>query len=374
MNQCHNVNPSFIEPNSKSKTDSKPFFSIGLTTYNRPELLKQTLSSIMKQTFSDFEVLVGNDYVQEPLCAELLGIRDQRIRFVNHSPRLGEGRNMNALLKMGRGRYFTWQCDDDLYAPNFLEDVYSALVKFKFPLCIFTSYEFIYGTSFHNVENTLSGQAQIFSGRQFTRKYWSGRLKAIGCTGVYRNEYLQELGGVQFLVDIHNPLYSEYLLLVQVGLQEHVAHIDKPLILYRIHEDAWGCITNDLLLYKQAGENLLQKSITVFKNHKLRNDFCQNIAYILYFIVTDYFNKARSHDALLSRLKVVPFFFSLKKQFKSLKGTDLYWKAMLSWGWIGVRLFWILGTRFNLKAALFPILLKFVRTFLSLFGRHRYEP
>ena len=40
-----------------------PFFSIGVTTYNRKELLKQTLISIINQTFTDFEVIVGNDYI-----------------------------------------------------------------------------------------------------------------------------------------------------------------------------------------------------------------------------------------------------------------------------------------------------------------------
>ena len=126
----------------------KPFFSIGVTTYNRPEMLKQTLMSISAQTFSDFEVIVGNDYVQDPLSAELLGIMDSRIRFINHPQNLGEASNMNTLLNLSRGRYFTWQCDDDLYAPNFLGEVHSTLLKFNCPTCVFTAYEFIYGTSF----------------------------------------------------------------------------------------------------------------------------------------------------------------------------------------------------------------------------------
>ena len=156
---------------------STPFFSIGVTTYNRPELLKQTLVSIIAQTFTDFEVIVGNDYVQEPLSADLLNIRDPRIQFVNYAQNLGEARNMNTLLDLSRGRYFTWQCDDDLYAPNFLEEVHSALIKFNLPPCVFTSYEFIHGTSFPDLTKTLSGKGQIFSGRDFLGKYWSGDLK-----------------------------------------------------------------------------------------------------------------------------------------------------------------------------------------------------
>ena len=81
----------------------KPFFSIGVTTYNRPEMLKQTLMSISAQTFSDFEVIVGNDYIQEPLSAELLGIMDPRIRFINHPQNLGEARQYEHLARSEPG-------------------------------------------------------------------------------------------------------------------------------------------------------------------------------------------------------------------------------------------------------------------------------
>ena len=190
-----------MESDGKGNPSSAPFFSIGVTTYNRPELLKQTLASIFDQTFSNFEVIVGNDYVQEPLSVELLGIFDPRIRFVNHPRNLGEVKNMNALIDLGQGRYFTWQTDDDLYAPNFLEDVHSALVKFDFPTCVFTSFEFIRGGAFTDFEKIPGGQGQMLSGRRFLRMYWSGRLNAMGCSGVYNKAHLKRIGGVESLAD-----------------------------------------------------------------------------------------------------------------------------------------------------------------------------
>ena len=137
-----------------------PLFSIGVTTYNRRELLKQSLASIINQTFSDFEVIVGNDYTQEILSAEILGIQDPRIRFINHPQNLGEVGNMNALLEMSRGKYFTWQFDDDLYATNFLETVHSTLIKFNFPSRVFTSHSFFYGSSFPKVAKNINAQLQ----------------------------------------------------------------------------------------------------------------------------------------------------------------------------------------------------------------------
>lgn len=69
--------PTSIHHSDSENRGSAPFFSIGITTYNRPDLLKQTLDSISAQTFADFEAIVGNDYAEEPLSAELLGITDR---------------------------------------------------------------------------------------------------------------------------------------------------------------------------------------------------------------------------------------------------------------------------------------------------------
>jgi glycosyltransferase involved in cell wall biosynthesis len=336
-------------------------------------MLKQTLMSISAQTFSDFEVIVGNDYTNESLSAEFLGIMDSRIRFINYPQNLGEAQNMNTLLDLARGRYFTWQCDDDLYAPNFLGEVHSALVEFDYPTCVLTAYEFIYGNSFPQLAKTLSGQGKIFSGRHFLRMYWAGKLKAMGCTGVYEKKYLKQIGGVECLTDTSTPLYSEHLLLVRAGLLERVAHIAEPLVKYRIHEDAWGCTAKDLSLYKQACHNLIRESVTVFSDSKLRGDFRQNIASILKFVVFEYFGKARAGDGCLSRHWTVPFFFSLKKQFKPLRGSALYWIALVGWAWTGGKLVWWLGTKFNFKAAISPILFRLEQTLHSLFRRQRRD-
>ena len=361
---------SAVKSDNKGIHASPPFFSIGVTTYNRPEFLKQTLVSITTQTFEDFEVIVGNDYVQEPLSADLLGITDSRIRFINHPQNLGEARNMNTLLNLSRGRYFTWQCDDDLYAPNFLGDVHSALVGFNYPSCVFTGYEFIYGNSFPELDKTPSGQGKIFSGRHFLGMYWAGKLKAMGCTGVYDKNYLKQIGGVECLTNTSTPLYSEHLLLVRAGLLQHVAHIAEPLLKYRIHEDAWGCTARDLSLYGQAGHNLIRESIKVFSHSKLRGDFRNNLSAILKFVVFEYFGKARAGDGFLSRHWTIPFFFTLKKPLDSLKGSELYRIALLCWCWTGVRLVWWLGTKFNFKAVVSPVLLNFARTLRLPFGRH----
>ena len=340
-------------PADKAKDrNSAPFFSIGVTTHNRPALLQQTIHSIKAQTFSDFEVIVGNDYTAEPLSLGDLGINDTRVRVVNHPQNMGEIRNMNSLLHLARGRYFTWLSDDDLYDPEFLAKVYSALVKFSFPVCTYTSFEYVEDELSHESRQYKSKPAQLLSGREFLGMYWSAKLKAMGCTGVFDAEYLREIGGVEYMADTSFALYSEHLLLVRTGLLEQVAYIDEPLVKYRIHERSWGCTSKDLALNRQAGKNLVNESARILADPKLKDDFRQNIASLLKFVVVEFFSKLRAQDSCFSRLKAIPHLLLLRKQFQTLKGSSLYWDAQISWGYISATLIWWLCTRFNVRAML----------------------
>jgi glycosyltransferase involved in cell wall biosynthesis len=329
-----------------------PTFSIAVTTFNRPELLRETLLSILAQTFSDFEVLVGNDYTEEPLTTSQLDLEDSRIRIVNHPRNLGEADNMNALLDLSQGRFFTWQCDDDLYAPTFLAEVHSAISSSNHPVSVFTSYGIIHGVSPSGQQAIPSQPVCTYTGRDFLAKYLSGQIKAMGCAGVFPREYLVGLGGVECLAQTNRPLYSEHLLLLLAGLQDQVMHIDTPLVTYRIHDTSWGASTTDLLLYGEACKGLLGRGIAVLSSPGVRVDFRRNLTALLRFVTGEYFGKARAGEGAFSRNRVIPFFFSLRAEFAPLSGTTMHRTALLVWMRTGLVLAVWLCTRFNLRAAL----------------------
>ncbi len=307
-----------------------PFFSIGVTTYNRRELLKQTLLSILDQSFKDFEVIVGNDYTQETLSPELFGIDDPRVRFVNHPENLGEVDNMNALLGLSRGRYFTWQADDDLYAPEFLSNIHEALTQSGFPACAFSAYGVIEGQVLVDETKLFSGKTYLLQGGQFIQLYLSGKVRAIGTTGVYEVGYLKSLGGVQRLARGNFALYSEYLLLVQSGLLKQMIYIDKPLVLYRNHAESWGCTNQDAAEYKFAGDELLKKGIEVLRQPSLRQDFRQNLLGLWKLALHFFVGKAPNNvpalidiATVLKALERVPEATAFLKQALTLEPSNL---------------------------------------------------
>jgi len=306
----------------------KPLFTIGVPTYNRKNLLKQTLSSILQQTFTDFEVIVGNDFPEEVLSLEMLGINDPRMRVINHKRNMGELENMNYLLSVAQGKYFTWQFDDDPCAPTFLSEVYSALIKFEFPTCVFTSFAFIYSTSYYKFNKTTSGKMQLFPGPDFLRKYLSGNVKALGCCGIYKTEYLLRIGGAKRLTNGLIALHSEYLLLIGAGMVPNIAYINKKLVSSRIHENSWTCANDNVDLFKQAGITLMRESIRILSDNTLKNDFHKNIKAISKFVISSVVVKIAMSNKQLNMQEIIQYRSLIEKEFHSLKGTVFYEMAM----------------------------------------------
>ncbi len=238
---------------------SAPLFSICLTTFDRPELLGQTLNSILAQSCTDFEVVLGNNNVECPLSSEALGIDDPRIRIINHPKNLGQVGNLNRLLELAHGRYVTFIADDDLYFTGFLVAVKQALQQFAFPLCVFTSYQLHYGIAKPDLSSSSAPDVNLYRGEEFLRSYLLGRLKAIGCMGVFERNYLNGSGGIEDVSEDGVGLFLEYMLLVRAGLLDKVAYVAEPLIAYRVHETSWGVANTNLERYFRAGNNLVKR-------------------------------------------------------------------------------------------------------------------
>ncbi|MFH1873148.1 MAG: glycosyltransferase family 2 protein [Pseudomonadota bacterium] len=252
----------------------RPYFSIGVTTFDRRELLNETLKSILGQTFGDFEVLVGNDNPSISLTPDVLGISDPRIRILNHPINLGEIGNMNELLAQSRGAYFTWLADDDLYATTFLQAVRDAHLRHEAPTAVFTNYDS--GTACQPESVDFQGRVFPMEGRVFLRKYLSRNLRTLGCYGVFESRYLHSLGGMTKLGNGFSP-YSDNLLAIRAGALEKLCYIDAPLLFFRTHPDSISYSSDDVEAYATAQEDLCAHAIQILDASTLQSDRRRNI-------------------------------------------------------------------------------------------------
>ncbi len=104
-----------------------PLFSVIVTTYDRPGLLRDALASLEAQTCRDFEVILVNDH-GEPV-EHLLEACNLPLVYLNQPSNQGLSAARNAGLKIARGRYVAYLDDDDIYLPDHLRLLAEAFGK-----------------------------------------------------------------------------------------------------------------------------------------------------------------------------------------------------------------------------------------------------
>lgn len=93
-----------------------------ITTYNSSPFIRETIESVLNQTFSDFELLVGDDCSTDNTCEIVESYEDSRIRLIRCEHNFIE--TENRLLYEARGKYIARLDHDDRMLPDRLKIQY----------------------------------------------------------------------------------------------------------------------------------------------------------------------------------------------------------------------------------------------------------
>lgn len=111
--------------------DDRPLVSIGLPVYNGEQFLRQTLDSLLGQTYENLELIVSDNASTDgtgEICREYAG-RDQRIHYYINAVNCGGAANMNRVFALSSGDYFMWASDEDYWAPDYVRSCMDVLVN-----------------------------------------------------------------------------------------------------------------------------------------------------------------------------------------------------------------------------------------------------
>jgi glycosyltransferase involved in cell wall biosynthesis len=108
---------------------SEPLITIGMPVYNGEEYLAQAITSLLEQTFADFQIVVFDNASTDrtaDICRDFAQ-RDSRIRVVQHDRTISAVDNFIAVAQHASTRYFCWAAHDDLHDPAFLQTLIKLL-------------------------------------------------------------------------------------------------------------------------------------------------------------------------------------------------------------------------------------------------------
>jgi len=109
--------------------DNKPTFSVVIPTYNRGELLRDAIESVLFQTDQDFEIIVVNDASTDNTNEVLYTFTDKRIKKIEieKSGIVATVRNIG--IKESKGSLIAFLDSDDLWYPKKLQKVREVFEK-----------------------------------------------------------------------------------------------------------------------------------------------------------------------------------------------------------------------------------------------------
>lgn len=199
-----------------------PKVSIILPTYNGEKFIRESIESIINQTFKDWELIVVNDCSTDntPMIVNDYSQADKRIIVINNAVNQKLPRSLNIGFAQAVGEYLTWTSDDNCYLPDALEKMVAYLEEHKNIPMVAADMDTI------DEEGNITGKFASYNDRLMLYN------DCVGACFLYRHEAKEEVGEYDpdwFLVEDY-----EYWLriLFKYGT---IGHIDDTLYRYRYH-------------------------------------------------------------------------------------------------------------------------------------------
>ena len=97
--------------------------SVIMPAYNSEVYIRESIDSVLAQTFADFELIVVDDGSTDTTAAIAESYSDSRIRLIRQLNR-GVSVARNTGLEASQGQFITFLDSDDLYYPDFLKTLH----------------------------------------------------------------------------------------------------------------------------------------------------------------------------------------------------------------------------------------------------------
>jgi len=114
-----------------------PLVSVIVTTYNRADLLCETIDSILYQTYKNFELIVVDDGSTDNTEEAVKMYSDSRLQYIKTDNWGGPARPRNIGINASKGKYISFCDDDDIWLHKKLEKQVIALDNSKYGM-VFT--------------------------------------------------------------------------------------------------------------------------------------------------------------------------------------------------------------------------------------------
>ena len=220
----------------------EPLVSILLTSFNHERFIDEAITSVLDQSFADFELIIWDDASTDTSWERIQGYRDPRIRaHQNQTNRCLEG--LNAVLMAAQGEFIAIHHSDDSWEPNKLDEQVKVLQTSPDIGACFTHAAVIdqEGLPINNADQHYTA---VFNQPNKTRHEWLRHLffygNALCHPSVLIRKQCYEVVGTY-----NEGLYQlpDYHMWIRLCLHYDIEVIPEPLTRFRVNTQEYGSMS-----------------------------------------------------------------------------------------------------------------------------------
>ena len=202
--------------------------SIITPSYNTARFLRETIESVLSQTYANWEMLIVDDCSTDDTDAVVASFADERIRFFKNERNCGAACSRNFALREARGRWIAFLDSDDLWLPDKLEKQIRFMEE--------NGYAFSY-TNYVEMDEDGNRLPTMWTG---PRKIGRSRMKLFNFMGCLTVMYDRDVIGLLQIADLKKR--NDYALWIRASEKAAAYLLPETLAVYRVRSG--GSITN----------------------------------------------------------------------------------------------------------------------------------
>lgn len=121
------------------QSNHSPLVCICIPTYNAASTIKETLASILAQTYTNLVVHISDNASTDDTLKIVESFTDPRISVHCHSVNVGGEGNFNRCIQLAEGKYTAIFHSDDIYEPEMVVRQVGCLEQYLNVGCVFTA-------------------------------------------------------------------------------------------------------------------------------------------------------------------------------------------------------------------------------------------
>ncbi|AEF86656.1 glycosyltransferase, family 2 [Treponema primitia ZAS-2] len=210
-----------------------PLVSVIMPVYNAEIFVRETIDSILNQTFHDFEFIIIDDASSDSSPDIIKSYNDPRIRFYKNEKNIGYVANLNRMIDLAQGKFIARQDNDDISHPDRLKKQVAFLQKYE-NVGVCGSYVQLIGT-----------KKGLFK-RPIRDKDIRARLLFF-CPMVHPSVMMRASlfkQGIKYDEEL-SPA-EDYNLWFEISKMTKIANIPRVLLYYRLHDNSVSNLKQDI--------------------------------------------------------------------------------------------------------------------------------